>query len=431
MEKLAHSAEDLLSGLRDGSLQLDSELTLSLLQTADRLGSLLKHIEISGHEDDTDDSQLLAKIEGFSGRDAGWPRRADGEASKGVSSVIQGGYDESAKPIGQRFVELAEVNPRAVQAAREFQRQSDLHALGQILVSEGAIRPSDASKVVEFQQAARPAEDGKATIRIEVAGLYKIVRRIEDLTSLAQRINAKKETIRSALLLDVVSLVTTSLENLRSEALGMLMQPIAIVWKHIPRLVRNLAQSSSKAIQLVTEGGEIEIDRMVLDAIKNPLLHLVRNAVDHGIELQSERLAAGKSPEAKIAIRAYTSGDRVVIAVSDDGVGIDLEAVRQALARRKDLFAAKDLEQWTESELTNAVFLPGLTTAKTVTHISGRGVGMDVVKSNVERVGGSVEIETQSGKGTTVRIVVPRCSRVEPSIRLGGDLCSPSVGLVR
>ena len=431
IEKLAHSAEDLLSGVRDTGLQLDFELTLALLQVADRLGSLLTHIETSGHEDDSNDSQLLAKIAGFSGRGTGRPCRADREASKSGRSASEEAADESTKPIGQLFVELAGVDPKGVQAARELQRQGDLRALGEILVSEGAVRPPDARKVVEYQQAARAAEDGKATVRIESAHLYKILRRIEELSSLAQQINAKRETIRSPLLLDVVSLLTASLENLRSESFGMLMQPIAIVWKHIPRLVRDLAQSGNKAIQLLIEGGEIEVDRMVLEAIKDPLLHLVRNAVDHGIELPSERLAAGKGPEAKIAIRAYTSGDQVVIVVSDDGVGINLEAVRQEVAHRKDLFAAKHLEQWTERELTNAIFLPGLTTAKTVTHISGRGVGMDVVKSNVERIGGSVEIETQSGKGTNVKIIVPRCLRGEPSIRLVGNPYSPSVDLLR
>ncbi|MEP6593198.1 MAG: chemotaxis protein CheA, partial [Acidobacteriota bacterium] len=184
------------------------------------------------------------------------------------------------------------------------------------------------------------------------------------------------------------------------------MQPIDHAWSKLTRVVRDAAQQCGKRVRLEMDGRETELDRTLIEAIQGPLTQVVRNCVDHGIETPALRLAAGKSAEGRLALRAFHEGGQVVIEVSDDGGGVDLDAIRRkALAR--GVITPRQAREMSQQDVTDLIFLPGLSTAATVTSLSGRGVGMDVVKTNIEQVGGKVSIHSEAGTGTTVRMRVP------------------------
>ena len=190
------------------------------------------------------------------------------------------------------------------------------------------------------------------------------------------------------------------------------LQPMERAWSRFPRLVRTLGDRCGKQVRLQLSGSEIELERGVLAAIRDPLTHLVRNAVDHGIEPAEQRLAAGKPAHGTLRLQAHSAAGQVVIEVADDGAGIDLQAVgSDALAR--GLVTGDQLAGMTATELAELVFQPGLSTARAVTRVSGRGVGMDVVKTNVESIGGSVEIDSVPGRGTVCRLRLPSAAAVE------------------
>ena len=200
------------------------------------------------------------------------------------------------------------------------------------------------------------------------------------------------------------------------------MQPINTVWGKFPRLVRDLAVQCGKRVQLAMEGEETELDKMVLEMIQDPLTHLVRNAVDHGIESPEVRIAKGKREEGTITLRAFHENGQVNIEISDDGGGIDVARVKEK-ALKNNLITSEMAALSSPRDLLRLIFLPGLSTAKSVTDVSGRGVGMDVVKSNIERIGGSLDIQSRNGAGTTITIAIPLTLAIIPAllVRSGGE----------
>jgi two-component system chemotaxis sensor kinase CheA len=216
-----------------------------------------------------------------------------------------------------------------------------------------------------------------------------------------------------------LNLVTTELQE---GIMKTRMQPIGSLWNKYPRIVRDLAAACGKQIRLEMEGMETELDRSVLEAIKDPLTHIVRNCADHGIETPERRRAAGKPEAGLMHLRAFHEGGKVHIEVADDGQGIDVDRVREkALVR--GLVTPERAASMTEHELISLIFLPGFSTAERVSNVSGRGVGMDVVKTNVERIGGTIDIQSRRGRGTTLRIQIPLTLAIVPAlmITVAGD----------
>jgi len=193
------------------------------------------------------------------------------------------------------------------------------------------------------------------------------------------------------------------------------MQPIGTVWSKLPRVVRDLAVACGKQVRVEMHGKETELDRTILEAIKDPLTHIVRNAVDHGIEPPADRALKGKGRTGTLTMRAYHESGQVIVEISDDGRGLDLAAIR-AKGLERGLASADQLESMTEHELFQLVFLPGFSTARAVTNVSGRGVGMDVVKTNIERIGGTVDLSSRAGQGTTLRVRIPLTLAIVPAL---------------
>ena len=210
------------------------------------------------------------------------------------------------------------------------------------------------------------------------------------------------------------------------------MQPIGSIWSRFPRTVRDVALACGKEVRIQMEGQETELDKTLIEAIKDPMTHLVRNAVDHGIESADVRVAAGKDPAGLLLLRAYHEGGQVNIEISDDGAGLNLARVVEK-AVKKGVISAEQAERLSDREAANLIFLPGLSTAEKVTNVSGRGVGMDVVKTNIERIGGTVDLQSAPGKGTTVKVKIPLTLAIVPAliVSTGGQrFAIPQVSLL-
>jgi two-component system chemotaxis sensor kinase CheA len=226
-----------------------------------------------------------------------------------------------------------------------------------------------------------------------------------------------------------LDLITTELQE---GIMKTRMQPIGTVWGKLPRVVRDLALECDKHVRLQLDGEDTELDRSLLEAVRDPLTHLVRNAVDHGIERPEVRRAAGKPEEGVLVVRAFHEGGQVNIEISDDGAGIDPAEIR-AKAVELGLVPAETAAGMTEREMLKLIFLPGLSTAENVTTVSGRGVGMDVVRANIERVGGSVDVQSRPGEGTTLKIKIPLTLAIIPAliVETGGERYAiPQVSLL-
>jgi len=226
-----------------------------------------------------------------------------------------------------------------------------------------------------------------------------------------------------------LNLITTELQE---GVMKTRMQPIGNIWGQFPRTVRDVALGCGKQVNIVMEGKETELDKTIIEAIKDPLTHLVRNSVDHGIELPEQRVKAGKDRTGRLVLRAFHEGGQVNIEISDDGGGLNVDRLRNK-ALERGLISAEQAKRMTEHEIFNLIFLPGFSTAEKVTNVSGRGVGMDVVKTNVERIGGSVDVQSTAGQGTTVRVKIPLTLAIIPAlvVTCGGDRYAiPQVSLL-
>lgn len=254
-------------------------------------------------------------------------------------------------------------------------------------------------------EAILPAAAG-SNVRVSVEQLGALMNLVGEL------VVARNEIVQIASLASDPALRTASQRlsaittQLQARITKTRMQPIEHVWSKLPRVVRDAAQQCGKRVRLEMDGKETELDRTLIEAIQGPLTHVVRNCVDHGFETPALRIAAGKPPEGRLVLRAFHEGSQIIVEVSDDGGGVDLDAIRRK-ALDQGLITPNQAREMSEQDVTDLIFLPGLSTAAVVTSLSGRGVGMDVVKTNIEQIGGKVSLHSEAGTGTTVRMRVP------------------------
>ncbi len=266
-----------------------------------------------------------------------------------------------------------------------------------------------------FNDSEKTSQAVESAIRVDVGLLDKLMNVVGELVlarnQILQYANQQLDPILSGAS-QRLNLIATELQE---GVMKTRMQPISTVWSTFPRLMRDLELQTGKKVKLEREGGETELDRTLLQAIKDPLTHLVRNAVDHGLESPEQRLAAGKPEQGSVRLRAYHESGYVIIEISDDGAGVDAAAVLDK-ALKKNLIRQDQLATLAERDVLELLFLPGFSTAAQVTNISGRGVGLDVVRNNVERVGGSVDIQTSKGLGTSFKVKIPLTLAIIPAL---------------
>jgi len=258
-----------------------------------------------------------------------------------------------------------------------------------------------------------------STIRVDVGLLDKLMNLVGELVLARNQVlqfTARLEAGTFNATSQRLNLITSELQE---SVMKTRMQPIGIVWGKFPRVVRDLAAECGKYIHLNMDGAETELDRTIIEAIKDPLTHIVRNSCDHGIERPDERIKRGKTATGRLTLRAFHEGGHVNIEISDDGGGINPERIK-AKAVQKGLLSVEQAQRLTEREAINLIFLPGFSTAEKVSNISGRGVGMDVVKTNIERIGGVVDLASTDGQGTTIKIKIPLTLAIIPGLVITG-----------
>ena len=458
LEKVAHIGENLLTRLRDGQLTLNPEITTALLSMVDVVRQMLKEIDSTGHDGDADYPELratLTRLQTPAAASAGVapsspaaiiakpavadaPMPASSKKTPPPAAAPPRSKSEPAqrKPprekIGELLVERGVVQAADIARALEEQERGDRRSLGEILVALGLAKMEDVLAAQQILEKPRETATPE-TIRVGVNLLDKLMTLVGELVlarnQLLQFANTSGDTALQAVT-QRMNLIATELQE---EVMKTRMQPIGNIWGQFPRTVRDVALGCHKQVTIEMEGKETELDKTIIEAIKDPLTHLVRNSVDHGIELPEDRVKAGKDPTGRLILRAFHEGGQVNIEISDDGAGLNRERIRQK-AMERGLITAEQAARMPEREIFNLIFLPGFSTAEEVTNVSGRGVGMDVVKTNVEKIGGVVDVQSSPGRGTTVRVKIPLTLAIIPALVVTcgrGALCHPPGELTR
>jgi len=423
LEKLTHAAENLLSKIRDGSLQPTTVITSALLAAIDGTRAILSSLESNQNEGNSDSEAIIKALNDCT----------KAPASVGNAPVAKTPAPE-IKPNPAPVIAPTMVfpNPAPVIApTMVFPNPAPVIAPTMVFPRDAGTSFSDAVKpvpstaipatlVIEkapdtvsvmkekieepHREVASALSD--SSVRIPVDVLDKLMSLASELV-LSRNQLLQCSTRLNDSLLQVASrqfnLVTSELQEALMKTR---MQPISNVWNKFPRMVREVAFKLGKQINLQMQGAETELDKTLIEAIKDPLTHLVRNSIDHGIESPEGRARANKKPEGTLLLRAYHESGRVNVVISDDGKGIDLNRVK-AKALEKQLLSSDQLSQMGDNSVLQLIFLPGFSTAEKITSVSGRGVGMDVVKNNIEKIGGMIDIQSELNKGTTIHLRIP------------------------
>jgi two-component system chemotaxis sensor kinase CheA len=367
LECVAHVGENLLSKLRDRDLELRPEITTGLLGLVDAIRRILGSIETTGAEGGADYTALIDTLVGL--------QNASIEEALAPTPYFPWPAQGLAEPFDKRLTD------------------SDVY------VATGDNKQGGVS-------------DG--TIRVEVGLLDKLISGIGELVLVCNQMLQ----FRSAIDDPAYQSTSQRLNLITAELQGLVMQtrlqPIGTIWSKFPRVVRDLAVQCGKQVRIEMEGEETQLDKTIAAAIKDPLTHLVRNAVDHGIESPAIRLAAGKPAEGRLLLRAVHERCTLHIEISDDGGGLNLHCIRQKAIER-GLITADQARQMSDLDVARLTFAAGLSTAAQVTNVSGRGVGLDVVKTNIEKIGGIVDIDSRPGHGTTVKLSIPLAAATTPA----------------
>ncbi|HXE03035.1 MAG TPA: chemotaxis protein CheA, partial [Methyloceanibacter sp.] len=453
LEGVAHASESVLGKIRDGELAVSAGAIDLVLESLDRIKSLLAALEESEVEPAGDDRDLIDRLTqlaegGAPAPSAAAPAPKPVAPPKPVEIPKPAAKDPAAEdeepPLTDEDIEriLAEpMNPPAAAPVEEAQEglpepvttgrkrtaatiiasrprapAEDVHEAeptpAPARASKPAPTPAPAASAPAVAAPAGEAPEAKESavaaqsIRVHVDLLENLMTMVSELVltrnQLMQILRAHKDTDFAAPL-QRLSHVTTELQE---GVMKTRMQPIGNAWAKLPRIIRDLSHELHKKIDLQMLGSETELDRQVLEMIRDPLTHMVRNSADHGIELPAERLRAGKPETGTITLNAYHEGGHIIIEISDDGRGLDTERIKRKAAMM-GLASEADLQAMSEQQIHQYIFKPGFSTATTVTSVSGRGVGMDVVRSNMEKIGGTVEMKSHHGKGSLFIIKIP------------------------
>ncbi len=451
LEKITHAAETILGNVRAGQCEITAEISGGLFKMIDKVRELLASIESHGHEGTVETTEIVDVLCSLSDcKDSAVAKSAsktDAKATKGASkskksapraATKKANSKESPAVADEQAAE--EVMPGNVESAMATEASPSPVATpaaptttttatatattNTTATTTTATRTSPATEAPAARPAAAANSDASSaadsTIRVDVSLLDKLMTCVGELVLARNQIlqfsNAQSDTElhRTS---QRLNLITTELQE---SVMKTRMQPIGNVWSKFPRLVRDLAAICGKQVRIEMEGKETELDKTIIEAIKDPLTHLVRNTVDHGIEKPEVRQQKGKPVEGCLTLRAYHEGGQVNIEICDDGAGLNIDRIRQKAVER-GLITSEQAARLPERDVGNLIFLPGFSTAETVSNVSGRGVGMDVVKTNIEKIGGTVDLQSQTGYGTTIKIKIPLTLAIIPALIVSCD----------
>jgi len=391
LEALTHAAESVIGQFRDGA-SVSAIAVTAILETIDRVKDILSELAEKGEEPPGNDENLIRELHNLA------------EHAKSELQLKKPQSVDMADPVAAY---LARHSGSASEALTED--GLDLvfrNAPGPQRGRDGRIQQTAAAESGEETAIRENRPTGPATLRVNVDTIEHLMTMVSELVLTRNQlleISRKQDDNGLKAPLQRLSLITAELQD---GVMKTRMQPIGNAWSKLPRIVRDLGAELGKRIELVTEGAETELDRQILDLIKDPLMHMVRNCADHAIETPEQRLAAGKQEHGTIRLAAYHEGGSVTIAVADDGRGLDVERIRRK-ALQQGLATETEIERMTDVQVSRFIFHPGFSTTDNITAVSGRGVGMDVVKVNVDAIGGLIDIASKPGLGTTITIKIP------------------------
>jgi two-component system chemotaxis sensor kinase CheA len=451
LEVLAHAAETLMGKFRDG-MPVTGEAVSLILSTIDRIKEILGQLEATEAEPEGVDQDLIDELQqmverGMAAMVAAAPApEPEPQPAKAEGNLVPQILERALRPgevsldeLERAFQETAAevVAPSIVPAAAPVAESKPAPAAMPVAAAAPAPHPAPAAETKAVVKLVKPAAKKTAvevdtpadadrvanqSIRVNVDTLEHLMTMVSELVLTRNQlleISRRHEDTEFKVPLQRLSTVTAELQD---GVMKTRMQPIGNAWQKLPRIVRDLAGELGKQIELEMHGADTELDRQVLDLIKDPLTHMVRNSADHGLETPLERLALGKPEQGTIRLSAYHEGGHIIICIADNGRGLNTERIK-AKAVANGLASEAEIEKMSEGQIHKFIFAPGFSTAATVTSVSGRGVGMDVVRTNIDQIGGTIEIKSVADEGSSVTIKIPLTLAIVSAliVEAGGD----------
>ncbi len=417
LESIAHASENVLGKIRDGELAVTPEAISLVLQSLDLIKNICSELEQTEEEPAGDDAALINQLNALAKGEAAAAEPAPAEP--GVSGATAAddaaasppNDSESGFPVAAELLaEYEAVQDGGSEAPASPETEAPVE--GPMAESSPA-EPSPSKAADTGTSAAKPSGDSPSSslatqsIRVGVEVLENLMTMVSELVLTRNQLMQLQRSSDEA---DIFAAPLQTLNHIVSElqegVMQTRMQPIGNAWSKLPRIIRDLSLELGKKIELQMHGQETELDRQVLELIRDPLTHMVRNSADHGLEIPGDRLAAGKSEVGTVVLNAFHEGGHIIIQIKDDGRGISAEKVKQKILAN-EMATESELENMSDSQIHQYIFKAGFSTAEKVTSVSGRGVGMDVVRTNIEKIGGTVELQSVEGKGSTFTIKIP------------------------
>jgi two-component system chemotaxis sensor kinase CheA len=405
LEKVAHAGEDVLGKFRDGELAPSAEAVSLILRCIDQIRTIVDHLAGHGAEPAGDDAELIGALRLMASDDAPAPAVAE-VVGDGAPVLSDQGF-----PVAAEF--LAECE--AVSAASPPPAEP---APAPVLASVKPSSPeSEPAPVAEAREKAAPQ-----SIRVNVEVIEELMTMVSEMVLTRNQLLQLARQHDDSVFKEPIQRLSRVTTELQEGVMKTRMQPIGNAWSKLTRIVRDLANELGKQIALDMHGEETELDRQVLELIRDPLTHMVRNSADHGLESPAEREAAGKPASGTIRLSAFHEGGHIIIQIADDGRGLDVDRIRRKILE-KGLASADALAAMSDEQIQQYIMKPGFSTAEKVTNVSGRGVGMDVVRSNIEKIGGTLQFRSTRGHGSTFTIKIPLTLAIVSAliVRCGGD----------
>ena len=398
LETVAHRAENVMGRFRDGDLKVTPAYVTLIFESFDRIKTIVSGLEETGSEPQGDDSVLIEKLDAvYEGRDGNTENTTDGSAADGDNDELQALFDSTPALTPDQFDSIVGVP------------EDDSGDTAAAMMEDPAPAPvaaAPAAKAAGDDHGNKESALASQSLRVNMDVLENLMTLVSELVltrnQLLQIMRSQKETEFSGPLQRLSHVVS----ELQEGVMKTRMQPIGNAWSKLPRIIRDLSMELNKKIDLVMEGENTELDRQVLDMIKDPLTHMVRNSADHGVEMPADRIKAGKPETGRVALRAYHEGGHIIIEIADDGKGLPLTKIKEKIIKN-GLATEEEVAAMSDQTIQQYIFKAGFSTAEKVTSVSGRGVGMDVVRTNIEKIGGSIILKSVEGKGSTFFIKIP------------------------
>jgi len=453
--EIAHKIEDIFNKLRNDEMTLTPEMMDVIFEGVDKLKEAIETLKESDEIPDEDEiKDLIERLKAIlEGKEVSSESKTEVKSENKDTEDFEfiEGVDEDIKNLILQFKgkDLGEILEEIILLPPDERPPLDVIEKLEQLIVEGKdvkdlIKPKEKTaekKEEKPKQETKPpketkkeapkkkkAEKKEEVIRVDVERVETLMNLVGELVldrnrivKLASSLEPKygdNEIVEE--LIDSITGMSRTVSDLQDAVMKLRMQPVKKIFSKFPRIVRDLAKKLNKKVNLVLEGEDTEIDRSILDKLEDPLIHLVRNAIDHGIETPEERIKAGKPEEGTIKLSAFQEGDRIIISIEDDGKGIDVEKVKKK-AVEKGLITSEQAENMQDKEAFELLFMPGFSTADQVSEVSGRGVGMDVVASTIHNLRGSIEVESEKGKGSKFIMKLPLTVAIIRTLMVGAN----------